>query len=123
MVVKITNKFINFYFKSHSGYGTSIDRDRVYDYCFILGRTISPMIDIWKLNDSIHKFVKKHRNDSNDELYKSLTNLIINNYKKQNRGIIDKTLNNIIRDYVTSDFHYMYRILYECGVLYGDYKY
>ena len=81
------------------------------------------MIDIWKLNDSIHKFVKKHRNDSNDELYKSLTNLIINNYKKQNRGIIDKTLNNIIRDYVTSDFHYMYRILYECGVLYGDYKY
>lgn len=116
----MVNKFINFYFESYSGYWTSTDRDRVYEYCFLLGRTLSPMIDIWGLMDSMLRLLKKHRNDSNNELYKALTSMVINNYKKQNRGVNDRGLNSAIRDYVTDDFNYMYRVLYDCELLYKE---
>ena len=113
-------KFIEFNFIEDNGYGRTLRRENIYDFCYCLRHSgLTPMLDVWKLVDSLYILFSKEKMINDKELYKKLTTRIINNCKKNNRGVTDRKLNKRVRKYVHNEIDYCNNIYNTCITLYG----
>lgn len=77
-------------------YGSVVDDDMEF-FKAISG------IRVWDLQESILKNYHKHKKLSNKELYKKYSDIIIRNYKKNNRGKTSKKANKLIRSFLKNE--------------------
>ena len=109
------NNYIDFRFISVSEYGRAFSR--YYVECFAKEiYNIESRVNILKLVESTYKFIIKNKNESDKKIYKGLSSIVINNYKKNNRGETDRVANKNIRKFIKEDMNYISRVIGEYGL-------
>lgn len=109
------NDYINFRFISVSEYGRAFSRIYV-EYFVNEIHNIEPRVNVFKLEESVYKYIIKNKNESDKKIYKGLSSIVINNYKKNNRGETDRVANKNIRKFIKEDIDYVSRVIDDYGL-------
>lgn len=109
------NDYINFRFISVSEYGRAFSRIYV-EYFVSEIHHIEPRVNVFKLVESVYKFIIKNKNESDKKIYKGLSSIVINNYKRNNRGKTDRVTNKCIRKFIKEDIDYVSRVIDDYGL-------
>ena len=112
------NEYLSFRFVSVSEYGRAISKEYIERFVSEV-HDIEPRVNVPKLEGQVSNLLFRKRDLDNDSLYKSLSNMIIRNYRQGNRGVNDKIANKIIRRFVKDEIYGSVRLLGECKTLYG----
>lgn len=112
------NDYLSFKFVGNSGYGKVIRREYIEQFALEV-HSIEPRVNVPKLESQISNLIFRRKDIDNKSLYKSMSEMIIRNYKQNNRGKTDSVANKTIRTFVKDEIYGSVRILDECKTLYG----
>ena len=114
----ILNEYLSYRFVGNNGYGKVISREYIERFALEV-HGIEPRVNVPKLEAQMSNLLFRRKDIDNKALYKSMSDMIIRNYKKANRGQNDGDANARIRRFIKDEIYGSIRVLNELKVIYG----